>query len=179
MVSYSLRCGLQRGYLSSYRFMLSFRDIYITLSSLGVLTLELGRQSHRDPSLFLFHFPPFCILSPTPTRSETVMIVTASKGSCCNSPKTKWDLVQWEWLGFTWRGLLLWLACNRLNKIRMSIFAGLIPTHKNLAIRFNKHTIFHHRLRSQLHMWMQAVFFLVYYYHPIINTVYFHFYCIV
>ena len=97
MLSYSLQCGLQRGYLSSYRFMLSFRDIYITLSSLGVPALVLGRQSCRDPSRSLFHLAPFLYSSPPPERNETVMIVTASKGTCCNSTKTKWDLVGWVW----------------------------------------------------------------------------------
>lgn len=97
MLSYSLQCGLQRGYLSSYRFMLSFRDIYITLSSLGVPALVLGRQSCRDPSRSLFHLAPFLYSSPPPERNETVMIVTASKGTCCNSTKTKWALVGWVW----------------------------------------------------------------------------------
>lgn len=70
MVSYLLRCRLQRGYLSSYRFMLPFRDIYITLSSLGVPALVRGTQSCRDPGL------------PTPASTTSSTSTSRKKWKC-------------------------------------------------------------------------------------------------
>lgn len=55
MVSHLLWCQLQRRYLSSYRFMLPFRDIYITLSSLGVPAVVWGAQFCRKPSFHHQH----------------------------------------------------------------------------------------------------------------------------
>lgn len=93
MVSYLLRCGLQRGYLSSRRFMLSFRDIYITLSSLGVLALVLGRQSCWDQaslhSIFL-HIWISTSITTEDRNCDDFFFFTASKGHMFN-----WHI----WLG--------------------------------------------------------------------------------
>lgn len=139
MLSYSLQCGLQRGYLSSYRFMLSFRDIYITLSSLGVPALVLGRQSCRDPSHSLFHLAPFLYSSSPPERNETVMIVTAQRAHVVTALKQNGMWLAECGRSRTWRGPPRWLS-GSAKAGRMSSQV-LMPTHLILSIWFNKHTI--------------------------------------
>ena len=67
----------------------------------------------------------FCALflcsSPPPTGSETVMIVTASKSSCCGSAKTKWDLVGCVCPGFSWRDALLVQVWSQLLEFISSV----------------------------------------------------------
>lgn len=64
----------------------------------GCSSSGAGQTIPQRPKLLSVSFCSFLYSSPLPERSETVMIVTASKGTCCNSAKTKWDLVGRVWL---------------------------------------------------------------------------------
>lgn len=152
MVSYFPRSGLQRGYLSSYRFMLSFRDIYITLSSLGVLTLALVKQFCRDPCFSPFHFTLFFFSSsPWAERSEPVMIVRLQRARVVIALKQKglW-LGECGWV-FTWRGSLWWLARHTFSTNKRRFDYSLIQAYMNTSIQLKKHS----KLVSYFAVWLR------------------------
>lgn len=59
----------------------------------GCSSSGAGQTILQRPKLLSVSFSSFLYSSLPPETSETVMIVTASKGTCYKSAKTKWDLV--------------------------------------------------------------------------------------
>lgn len=88
--------------------MLSFRDIYITLSSSGVPAL-VRWHSHRGPSLSLFHFSSFLHSIPFPPTNENAIIVTTSKDMLQQLKQTGIDRRGWV---YTCGGLLCQKPCD-------------------------------------------------------------------
>lgn len=147
MVSHLLRCQLQRGYLSSYRFMLPFRDIYITLSSLGVPALVRGAQACREPS---FHHRR--------RRVKLQWLLLLERAHVVRT-KTKWDPLGWDSLH--WSGpsvIYLWYF------VSFFIFSKFKTKDLHLSNIFSKHIISFLKTNWQLSTLTPAIFlFLIFF----------------